>query len=583
MYTVRFVFFITLSIAPQVLLAQLQWQQIGSFPNRIQAVYFTDELHGFVSIGTVPGNVQLVPKLFRTVDGGANWTETQVENLTSGYGIQDMFMSDTLNGWACGGCGAGYSLWRTGDGGMNWNTVGSSDGRYSVAIRKTAAGIVVSDFYQQHLRISKDGGTTFNDVFQPPKNDVLLGMDFTDDLHGVLIGSFRAGNPWYYTSDGGETWTGTTVNMESWSVHGQKGSPNFFAAPEGWSNQSYTPSSCYRSTDYGKTWSIVAVFPAQMIGHITGVGSTIYTQSEYPPGSTAGVYRSVDSGMTWTLLGGPNTSGDSRFIALPSSCHKNIIFAGGEDFNLYKAYDNAGAASQSLTGVRTQYQSAATIRSGDTANVQVGITFPANSKAVGFIPTEVEYSLRFDPTVVELSHLSDIIPPIGWVRKSVLLGDDSVDVTLADTIGAPISDKQNFGSIGFFALPPSAHHGTSVILSRLILRSDCATIIGLPDIESGILRGIKVVTSGVDEKIIFHSRLQIFPNPAQQTIRISSPDGTFPRSLIIFDNTGNIVRTIVQFELNNSEISVSDLSSGSYSLVAEYSEGNAILKFSIVK
>ena len=124
MHILRFVFIFILSVSPQILSAQLQCEKVGSFGSRIQLVYFTDEMHGFVSIGTVPGSPSVYPKLFRTSDGGLNWTVVFVDNLNSGYGIQVMFMTDSLNGWFCGGCDEGYSLWKTREGGVNWNIVG---------------------------------------------------------------------------------------------------------------------------------------------------------------------------------------------------------------------------------------------------------------------------------------------------------------------------------------------------------------------------------------------------------------------------------------------------------------------------
>lgn len=574
---------------PQIIFAQqLQWQKTtGVFSGPLSVIYFTNEFNGFTSVGTAPGGPSLTPQLSRTTDGGATWKEVNVDQLSGGlYGIQDIIMTDSLNGWACGQGSNGYSVWHTTDGGWNWRTAGTNDNRYSVCIRVTGAGIVISDFYHHNVRISKDNGITFNDVFASPSSDDLLGMDFSDPMHGVLVASFRSGSPWYYTTDGGSSWNSSNLNMESWSVYAQKGTSNFYATPEMWSTGSGGPTTVYHSTDNGMTWNVVSQLSFNMTGAITGTGSVLYAQAQY--WNSPGIYHSTDGGTSWKLLGGPGGFGDTRFIAVPSACRKSVIYAAGLDHTVYKAYDDGvdvGTLNQN-TGVYMQYQPAARILSGDTADVQVTVKFPLNSKAIGFIPDEVEYSVKFDPAVIELSHISDIIPPTGWTRKSVAgtIGGDNIDITLTNTNKVPLAAVQNFGSIGFYALPPSSHHGTSVILSTLKLRTECNSISGIPDIESGVLRAITVITNSVnDEAKVLRHGLQIFPNPAKQEIRIFCADGIFAKSFKLIDITGRIMKTLFQSELNDANISVADFPSGIYALVAEYSDGTESLKFSIVK
>jgi photosystem II stability/assembly factor-like uncharacterized protein len=584
----RFAIIVMLIIVPQLVHAQLQWQNLGGF-GPIVMIYFTDEMHGFLSTGTSPGALSLPEQLFRTTDGGATWKEVTVEHFTNafGFGIQDMYMLANGQGWACGGCDAGYSLWHTIDGGLTWKAYGAADHRASVAICQTKAGIVVSDFYKQHVRLSTDGGGTFNDIFAPRYPDDLMGMDFSDSVHGVLIASFRTNNPWYYTTDGGVKWDSANISIPSWTVYGQKETPNFFAVPEGFTNKPAVPSTCIRSTDFGKTWKPTFTFLSEMTGCTTGTGSVLYTQTVTPLTGKGGVYHSLDSGVTWVWLGGPNGIGETHFTVCPSSCHNNVIYAAGSDHHLYKAYDSvSGVITQSiLSGVLAHSGSAAIIHIGDTANVEVNIRFSAGSKAIGFIPDEAEYSLSFDPNVADPPTINGIIPPDGWKIKSAVIAGDSIAVTLSDTLGMPISSNQNFGSIdGFFGLPPT-NQTTDVLLTSFAMRNECELVSGSPDLQNGILREIQIVSNNdfISKEKKYGHRLQVFPNPAKQMIKLFSDDGIVPKYIELFDNTGKNIKKINASELQEWSLSVADLPSGSYTIIAEYSDGNESLKFSVVK
>ena len=83
------------------------------------------------------------------------------------------------------------------------------------------------------------------------------------------------------------------------------------------------------------------------------------------------------------------------------------------------------------------------------------------------------------------------------MKKSVTISNDIVDVLLADTSGIAITADQNFGSVGFFALPAAKRNVASVTFSTLKFRNDCGEVIGVTDKETGVLRMIGVETSGV--------------------------------------------------------------------------------------
>lgn len=113
--------------------------------------------------------------LFRTSDGGASWTlisrttlgnpppEAGVGKLPNGNGVSVLYFQDLSNGWL-GLNSPGNNLWRSTDGGTNWQVV-------------LAAGL--------------DPGVP------------VTAISFTDPTHG----SFTTPTGTWTTSDGGATWT----------------------------------------------------------------------------------------------------------------------------------------------------------------------------------------------------------------------------------------------------------------------------------------------------------------------------------------------------------------------------------------
>ncbi|HYM19698.1 MAG TPA: YCF48-related protein [Candidatus Kapabacteria bacterium] len=520
--------------------------------------------------------------LYRTTNGGTSWNTANVEQLSSGYGIQDILMVDSLNGWACGGCDAGYSLWHTSNGGNNWVVASANDGRYSVSIRKTAAGLLVSDFYNHYLRLSIDGGISFKDIFKAPLDDVLLGMDFSDSLHGVLVASFRAGNPWYYTTDGGASWMPTSVDIESWSVYAEPSTSNCYAAPEGFSNGAYN-TAIYHSTDYGKTWNIETQLSFRMNGHCTGINNTLYAQSNFCPSGSCGMYRSLDSGKTWTNLGGPGAPNDTRFITLSASCNRNLIIAGGTDFALYKAYDSGIGPTQITSNLSTIFQSHAQIFAGDTANVEIAVDLSANPDIIGSTAVSADYSIVFDPSIVEISHLKDIVPPNGWKISAINFGSDTITVSLVDTSSSPILAIENLGFVRFTALPTSSGANTLTHLSAVTIRTECKTITLVPDVENiGGLRLISVMgRNSVKSEKADEELLSVIPNPAGNTVNIA---GQVLRSsaadISLIDMSGKVR---IHFPNDHQYadkylIDIHDLPTGIYSVVVTGQNGITVVR-----
>lgn len=348
--------FLLAAAAPEILHAQLTWKKITTFPERVSVIYFYDDELGFIATGTVPGsNVSVSASIYRTVDGGSTWVRT-LTPAGSGFGVNDIFMESSQSGWALSDHNAGR-VWKTTNGGITWELVSTPrDGgpHLGNSIRRTKAGMVLTDFQIGSIELSQDEGRTFRNVYKA--NDNILGMDFVDSVHGVAASQFRnRSSNWVFTTDGGLTWNPSNFGTESWTVRGRKGTSTFIATPEGYSDSYDYLTEVMRSDDYGQTWKKITTLPFRSASDVQFSGKALYVQTgpapckncTYPDGY--GIYRSLDSGKTWRGLGGPDYWADTRF-GLVHDCKGTIIICADRNNNIYKAIDTSVCKRFALDG-----------------------------------------------------------------------------------------------------------------------------------------------------------------------------------------------------------------------------------------
>jgi hypothetical protein len=130
--------------------------------------------------------------------------------------------------------------------------------------------------------------------------------------------------PFYYTQDGGVTWTqsGDQLLSDSWGIFGIKSTPIFIATGDdgGGDPNSVKASHIYRSTDYGRNWDLLLTLPWRITGGMSGYGNTVYVQRTSADGG--GLFRTRDAGQTWVPVGGPGNRYNCRFAVT-----KDAIFA----------------------------------------------------------------------------------------------------------------------------------------------------------------------------------------------------------------------------------------------------------------
>lgn len=315
------------------LLTYAGWQRVFYIPGRaFTAGFFSSELRGIIA--TADASV-----FYRTFDGGKTWQPTVSVPFTFPFSVTQVFMKDSLRGWATieepNFFGHPKSqLWRTSDGGANWIAAPLADtGNFSCVYETSKAVIATSRDPKFNSLKSTDGGNSF----QPAEYDVTNGVDFVDDLRGVITG-FTA-TPWKRTIDGGLTWQTITPQMteESWGIYGVKGTGTFFVASEvDPTIRGARNSPVFRSTDYGATWQNIHTFPFNTTGHVAGSSGKVYVQSDGTD-SYSGLFRSDDGGITWKSIGGPTRIYDKRFVV--TGCNGGVVYAFDESGGVWKTRD----------------------------------------------------------------------------------------------------------------------------------------------------------------------------------------------------------------------------------------------------
>lgn len=215
--------------------------------NTPPSVYFIDSTHGWLSVSGTAGGADS-DFLYRTSDGGVNWQSTadsSSQPLLRGM-AQVAFVSLTT-GWLTGcGC-APAPLLVTHDGGATWKTQAlppPSDGSCPCGVTPPVFFdpthgmlLLVSSTLSQTLLMTSDGGDTWSAPLLPAK--FLQDVSFTDANHGwaiagpdALLGS-AVYVPLYSTVDGGRNWVLVPNNLRLETKDGRVRDLNFVDGKDG--------------------------------------------------------------------------------------------------------------------------------------------------------------------------------------------------------------------------------------------------------------------------------------------------------------------------------------------------------------
>jgi photosystem II stability/assembly factor-like uncharacterized protein len=277
------------------------------------------------------------PALRYTVDGGASWTGVTSTNLWTGSDLQAAQFISPQKGWA-----VGAKVYKTADGGSNWTrhdiSMGSTYKANGVFFMNDSIGWIVTE--SGGVFKTSDGGSTWAGLFKgglSPQTSHLNRVLFTDSSTGWIVGgsgmilkTTNAGETWetkssgvteglteidfvgtqlgwiageggviLKTTNGGETWIRKTIPTAA-AIR----SMDFGSAAKG---LAISKEGTMRTTDGGESWILTPVgsiyagqFAARMTDSAIAFRSTMFDG----PGDvgTSYIEKSVDGGVTWNSL-----------------------------------------------------------------------------------------------------------------------------------------------------------------------------------------------------------------------------------------------------------------------------------------
>jgi photosystem II stability/assembly factor-like uncharacterized protein len=266
------------------------WTQItgGGYYDGLDAVRFSA---GGVGLAAGPG-----PAVRRSVDGGATWSSFPIVDPGNPGGdlryVGDLAFAGTT-AFAAAGQGRVY---RSDDGGQNWTTAylegGTGDFTFAaIDFADSATGVVAgwNRSNQGVMRRTNDGGQTWSPV-SIPSCPGQRALRFGSPTLGLSAG----GSTLLRTTDGGQTWTVVPVGSLNNASEGINGitfvSPTVaFVA---------TDLGLHRSTDGGLSWTRVAGGVANPVP----LEAVAFGDASHGVAVGQRVLYTSDGGATWTVL-----------------------------------------------------------------------------------------------------------------------------------------------------------------------------------------------------------------------------------------------------------------------------------------
>lgn len=361
------------------------WRSIGpgNVPGRITALALHPSNPSVLYAGTAGGGI------FKTGNGGASWVPQWTQQLSLAIGGVAIAPSNPDVVYAATGewgliflAGLdmpGVGVYKTSDGGGDWDLLAPIPSRYTNAIavdptdpdRVYVAG-------NRALHRTRDGGTTWDvaagklyGIFDGEVSEVVV--DTTEPLR-LYVGVQH--DAVYRSKDGGATFQKLSVGLPSSSAsyegvrialgrngpHGTK----FVAVKSG--------PNVWTSTDGGDTFAYQGAHPPAWSYEYANVIAVDPKNEDVLWAGNVPLYKSVDGGVTWTFVGG-SIHPDQQVIIVDTANANHVLAA--TDGGLFET-TNGGASWTPRNGGLTNAQ-VYTVGVSDGPTLAYGITTQDNA------------------------------------------------------------------------------------------------------------------------------------------------------------------------------------------------------------
>lgn len=381
-----------------------KWRGPGNVGGRLRSIVIHPTNPQIMWAGSVGGGI------WKTENGGASWrplddfmTNLAVATLVIDPKNPNILYAGTGEGFYSGDVLRGAGVFKSTDGGANWNQLSSTatpDFQWvnRLAISPSNSQVLLAATRTGIWR-SSDGGATWTPKL--PANQGFLQVAFNPNDGTKVVASGKYGRA-YYSTNGGYTWTsatkpwgtGQTINYPNGSSENYDARVELSYAPSNpnivyasvnqarqYTDGNYYAGVIYKSTDGGRNYSATGAW-----GYLENTqgwyDNAIWVSPTNPNFLIFGgvdLFRSTDGGATLTRISqwqsSPNYSAHGDQHAIVSSpnyngtTNKTIFF--GNDGGIYKTQDASTVAKTSgwqelnnNLGVTQFYGGAGNITSG---------------------------------------------------------------------------------------------------------------------------------------------------------------------------------------------------------------------------
>lgn len=261
----------------------------------ISGIKFIDSLKGWACTNWTPTFDSSY--ILNTINGGVNWN-IQYRGAVS---LQAIIMLDANTGYCGGGDGGGGKLYKTTNGGLNWNDIGSPSRITDMVFLNADSGWISSEIFAADIRTTTDGGTTWQ----------LRNSGLTDNINRLFFLNYStgwAGSSYFKkTTNAGLNWVEIYdfATEEIYSMY-------FIDEQTGWT--ALSGAKIGKTTNGGLNWSIQQpsvtsdnTTDIYMVNDTGWAGTSLFYK----------VYKTINGGLNWGQQS--DTSGSIRISVINSN------------------------------------------------------------------------------------------------------------------------------------------------------------------------------------------------------------------------------------------------------------------------